>query len=621
MTDTPRPAGVRLLGGEMLGWTDGAVREHGATDEVSVDNRANESGEQRSVVAGGPALTELVIRTVRAGDRILVAGPHTQELYDALAERASHIACVRRSLPDATRLARLYANRRDLDVHCGGIERYDTLGTFDVVIALGGPETLLSTDSPELSWEGIVRCLASAVAPGGLLLVGAENELGLHRISGVHPSRTHRGNHEWAMTPARPAHAGDLAEILDRTGLPLARCYAAYPLPETPSALLSVDGLAAGRLPLPGLSMMLAAACARGLADRPVLSDPSRTVRSALRAGLGAGLAASWIAVARRPAADQVLPELPDALIAEGAGYWSTVCELQAEGDGGLHRRLCGDDAATRAIGSVVREPGRLTGGVPVGETLDELLRDACERQDTPALRRLLRDYATWLVEQGENGDLTGTAVFATPDNVIVEGTGFSILDSSWEWAGQVPAQQVLARSLRRFLIGLVISGQRHPWPLSVGIDRLCMTLHAMAGHPAAHETLDAGLRLEAEVVAIQEDLSEEKVFEGLRLATGMPGAVVGHRELVATNARLQDEVGTLREQIRWMDQTLVAKEEAMKRAGQRLEEAKLARQQLRAKLRELRQQNRALRGSIPFKAARIISSPARRAQRAMVKN
>src|SRR5688572_26692572 len=105
--DVPDPWGVRLLGGEMLLWSD--------DDDPAVVSVAP--------AAAGALLGELAARVVQPGDRILVAGPHPRGLPELLAGRDARVTFVLRSLPDARALARAHADRTSVQVCCGGIEK------------------------------------------------------------------------------------------------------------------------------------------------------------------------------------------------------------------------------------------------------------------------------------------------------------------------------------------------------------------------------------------------------------------------------------------------------------------------------------------------------------------
>ncbi|WP_051713038.1 class I SAM-dependent methyltransferase [Spirillospora albida] len=551
--DVPDPWGVRLLGGEMLLWSD--------DDDPGVVSVAP--------AAAGALLGELAARVVQPGDRILVAGPHPRGLPDLLAGRDARVTFVLRSLPDARALARANADRTTTRVCCGGIEKLPGDERYDVVVALGGLERLLSSDSPDLAWTEIARRLAGALTPGGVLLLGVENEIGVHRLCDVAAPDTRRGDGNWRppLGPGRPTDPAGLCHVLDGLGMAPDRCYAAYAGPAAPSLLIDHELLEEGLL-AEATEPLLAAACADGFGGRPVLSDPRWILRAALARGLAGALAPGWVAVAR-PYGDPSPETLPWALAADGAAPWTVVRELHAEGPAW---ELCGT-AAPRVAGRIIRDPARLRGPVRGGRDAETLLRAACDRHDLPAVRDLLGAYAEWLFKQAENGLVPGRLAFATLDNLAAVPSGFAALDPSWEWAEPLPAEHVLARTLRRFLARMLQSGQRHPWPASMSPDDICTTLHAMAGRPAGRPLLDAGLLLEAEVAASMTGRPVADLVQRLRHAAEAPGAVRGHRELVSAHARLQDEVRLLRQRADWADEALTARELEVKELKGRLRE------------------------------------------------
>ncbi|NUR24773.1 MAG: class I SAM-dependent methyltransferase, partial [Catenulispora sp.] len=91
------PHNLRLIGGEMLVWTD------------------NEPQRER-IPTGSGALEELLRGLARPGGRVLVAGPHSAGVIDLLDRADMQITCLLRAYPDAAELAARHPN---VQVLCG----------------------------------------------------------------------------------------------------------------------------------------------------------------------------------------------------------------------------------------------------------------------------------------------------------------------------------------------------------------------------------------------------------------------------------------------------------------------------------------------------------------------
>ncbi|HEX6470990.1 MAG TPA: hypothetical protein VF069_17960 [Streptosporangiaceae bacterium] len=597
--------GMHLIGGELVACSDPAAP-----------------------AAGGQALRELVERAVPPSAHVLVAGPHRADLVDRLAERQAKVTCLVRSRPDAEELARRYADTAaPVTILCGALDKLsrDLTGSYDAIIAAGGLGRLGTPDGSPLTWAERLARLTDLLAPGGTLVLGVENELGVHRLVAAEapgptepygpydspePYEPPGGVRGTGQEPV-PAGPGELATAL--AGLAVDRCYAAYPDPALPTVLLPAELLDRRQDPheLPALLISAALSGDPGPGERdrpPVLADPRRLTASALARGLGAALAPGWIVVARR---GLVAGELPLALGADAAGAarWSALWELQRdEGQHGLPggagwRRTAVRPRGVMACGRVTRDPARLAGAVPPGRSFDELLLAACARADLPGLRGLLGSYARWLADGAAAGGdgpdrLPGHLVFADTTNVVVDGDRrFALLDPSWELAEPVPFRTALARTLRRFALRLVSEGHPHPWPSTLDLDGIALTLLAMAGHPGDRGLLGEAVRLEAEIVAAREGLpGHEEARLIAELEHGVPCRPPSHRDALRAARKLADDLRQERGRAEWLDDRL------------REAEATIAKRQAEV---------RALRRSASFRVGRMITCPVRLARRA----
>jgi hypothetical protein len=168
-----------------------------------------------------------------------------------------------------------------------------------------------------------------------------------------------------------------------------------------------------------------------------------------VRGGLGAEFASSWIVLAHRAPRPTLEFAPPPVLLGDGP-----VVELTRDRDGGWVRTV------------VSTLPGRddsgLTGPLPKGRLLEELLLAACLRHDLRTARRLL----------------TGWALSAGPgtfDNVLVDGDTFALLDPS-----RAPVSP--AAAVRRFAETLLSGGYAHPWASATDLGSLAAVLGAAAG-------------------------------------------------------------------------------------------------------------------------------------------
>ena len=316
-----------MLGGEMPHWSD---REP----------------------AGGQALRALV---AAARGHTLVVGPHDPALIEAVETR--HITVLVRGVPDAEALAARFGSRPGFEVCCGSLEKLAAVPAYDTVIALDGLDRTGSTEGADISWADGVSLLQAVLRPGGQLLLGVENPVGLHRMLAL---ATEPGDAEWTVPPA----AGSF---------PTNRIYAVYPFLREPSVILDERLLVADN----DLGGLVASALRRaGDGGRPLLADPRPLSVQLLRHGLAAATAPGWIMVAGRDTA------LQDGIIGS--------------------RQLTGRTLTDTATGHSIP--------VPTGQCLHDLLLTAIRSHDRPRLRSLLTAWQT-----GDLSSVDADAVIVDP--------------------------------------------------------------------------------------------------------------------------------------------------------------------------------------------------------------
>ncbi|WP_433530139.1 hypothetical protein ACQPYA_28755 [Micromonospora sp. CA-263727] len=382
---TERSAGVQLLGGEMLAWSD-LDGKHGPGP------------------VGGAALAALLST---GQGHTLVVGPHDPDLLDALP--ATELTVLVRGVRDAENLAARYADRPAVQVCCGSPEKLAALGPYDTVVALDGLARLSSVEGPELAWGEAFDLIVSVLRPGGRLLLGVENFLGLHRLLALPPEST---DSDWSTLgehdETRPAGLTRVRNRVTAAGLWIAGTWAAYPSPLAPTALLGPELLADG-----DVTGFLQATLGGTGSDSPMLADPARSAGAAVRHGVAAELAPGWVLLAERVPA-----------IHAAAG------QVTAPEGGALPAAVLVRDGRLR---EVHRDPAGgwwfADGGpVPPGRTVEDLVVAATLRRDLPAVRALLGGW-----QAGAEAGVPADQVVVTPP---VPGTGWRARPSRWRRCG-----------------------------------------------------------------------------------------------------------------------------------------------------------------------------------------
>lgn len=540
------PVNVRLIGGEMLLWSDMSAVA-GVTDWRDV-------------------ALELIRRLMPAGGRVLLVGPHPQPLVDEVAEAAGSAAVLLRSYPDACALGERHP---DLAVYCGRLEVFDAGEPYDLVLALDGLMRTHSAEAPASAWRQSLTALAGLVAPGGRLVLGVRNDLGVDRSLEARPADRECGDDQWAphgFDRSYPGGPEDLDHGLEAAGLSPLRCYAAYPDRKAPRALMSREAL---RDDLPdALTFTLSAR----EDERMLAADPLRLTRLVFRHRLGDHLAPMWLAIATRPPTPEKQPteeaaageteartptELPLGLFEEGAGLYELL------GDG--VRRL--PDGEERPI--------------PGGRVVEEILVDACAREDVATVRELLSALAAWL--EDEDGDPT-----AGTDSLVHDGKRFAAIAPPADLPERPDPRVALTRILRRFAVRLLAAGHHHPWPWPLEADQLTLTLCAMAGRECDQGDVDRARKLDADL--------------------GRPAELTEHaptyRDLLRGRDRLADQLAAALARIARLETKLTYRERELVKT--------------KARLRRSRRKAGAYRRSLGYRLTRRLSRPRKVARRVM---
>lgn len=518
-------ASVELFGAEMMAWSD--------LDAIGP--------------AGAPIAHRLV-DGLAPGRRVLLAGAHDTGITDRLRAAGTNVTVLLRSQPDALRIASELADK--VAVQCGSLSRVQVpAGGYDAVVALGGVSRLCSVEEPSADWAESAERLLALLGTDGELWLAVENLSGAHRL--VQTTIPTGDGQAWSLRrerdPTRPATLAQLHAFLAARGLHPVESYAGFGQPHLPGVLIRVPASPQEDDGSTGLMAATAAtATAKAAAGRPVLRDPSLLVGDAVRRGLVAELAASWVVrVRRKPTAST--PLAPVLVVADGEPSWRACWQLS--GHGGNWRRTVLDGEAGTA-GILRRDPSALAGPVQLGRVLEEVLVTDCVQRDLPQVRAVLQSYRKWLLAQADrDGDLSGRAVLATPGSVLVADGEHTILDPSWSARLTVAFPVALARGLRQIATILIHHGHVHPWPRDASLDQLTVLLASAAGQEIDQEVVDRAAKLEAE----------------LPQSLG-PMTVESRQQLVDALARANRRAEAVEAKLAWYEQILSAREAALRR-------------------------------------------------------
>lgn len=354
-----------------------------------------------------------------SGKRVVVVGPHAPEAVVALAEAADELVVVVRSIPDAAELGEAAPSAK---VYCGDVARLDA-GTFDLVVALDDLARVLSLESDVRPWGEVFEAVAALRSPGGVLALGIENDLGIHRLTGAHSPYTVSANTDWAVNAtwdaSRPRTSAAVARLADGDH----QEWSAFPSWAHQEVLATVG--------LSGALAVIRDALAYGCALEPFVgSDPTFVLRGAEYAGRMDDLAAGWFLL---------------------LGTTVTPAVLTADGQ-------------ITDAGSVPEAARSLAGA---------LIED-CAAHDLPAIRAKLTGWA-----RAGGGPLTGVLV-ESDSYYRLPVSGPTLHDSAPEPVdGSEPKPWACLADFVNILRG---RGLRHPWPSALDDLALLRAVGAMAG-------------------------------------------------------------------------------------------------------------------------------------------
>ena len=594
--------GLRMIGGEMRGWSDAGT----------------------PVISVGPSALHVIRHALPRRGQVLFVGPHDAELIDAVVQDGHTVELLLRSVPDARAARSRHAGT--VAIQCGALDRI--AGEYDAIIAVDGVNRSLTPDSTTVGWTAAVQTLHDAVRPGGPVILLVPNRFDLTRLSRV---RTRHADYwpEHMSGPAEPPPGyAAVVDTLAAADLVVRRGFAVHPGDGDSAIIMTPEALRAPIAPTLVAAAYGAAGPSSvrqgtdrhgagrsvpfgtgtdGIDDRSCIAEPRRLARDAVVHGLGFDLAPAWIVIARRggdgpagpgshtdddartePAAGvpvsvptsipDVAVSIPDIVVtASGTNFWAVPHVIERASDGSWSRRPVDTSTAGRMLGHLYRDPAALRGRVPIGELIEEPMLAACARHDHTGLRYLMRQYAQWLeIDTAPDGIAAGK-VFATFDNVVQAPTGPEVFDPSWSVEFPVAAPVALVHVARRFAQRLLAGGHHHPWPSDASIDQIALTLVAMTGTSATSADLDAATALAVAIDVRGDDPGVDRQSAAAAyFAAADPAHGLGHREAARLAARRATELADAREQIAWLDETVRERDEQLSLAGRSM--AKLRR-------------------------------------------
>jgi hypothetical protein len=580
-------SGCKLIGGEMLHWSD-------LVGEVS------------------PAAVEFLVGEMLpargSGGRVLLAGPRAAGLLETLPSDLA-VDLLVRGLPDARELANIARVRGDVTVYCGSIDRFEPDESYGLIISLDGPDGLMSPDGEGLSGAALMAKFSGWLMPDGVLAATVVNELGFDRMFRLDIHRDHSSDRSWYRGATgyddRHAYRHELSRQLAAASLTSVATLGVFPAVDNPALLVS-DRLSQSDIPgaaSAAVGCMAARVESAHFSARPALIDVHDLALRVFEGGLALQLCPLWLVIAQpEDRATAISPALPLALFSgeTGRAEWRAVTSIESSEGKWVYRMRSHVGAQQTRERNVLRDFSRIPGDLPSGITLEVLLRRACAVNDVGEVRRLAQSYARWLRVPRPAPDGTADGrFFLTPSNVVVVDGALAAIDPTWYLTGEETWSLLVVRGLRDFARRFLASGAEHPWTPDISPDALTHTLVAMAGVGWEPSQLHHIARLEAEVETVLR--GGDATFEALAFQTNLesgqsqassrPGPSRGYREAVASNGRLAEALVDRSGQVEWLEAALRARD---------------------IRLGELERTVSHIRGSLSFRIGRGVTWPLR---------
>ncbi|HEY2792907.1 MAG TPA: hypothetical protein VGJ28_11145, partial [Micromonosporaceae bacterium] len=317
----------------------------------------------------------------------------------------------------------------------------------------------------------------------------------------------------------------------------------------------------------------LSIAYTRYYARVPVLTDPRPLVSRALRIGTDEWLAPAWLTIARMGDGRGATSARPVAIVGDDAS--GTVTRISAV-DGRAQTDLVvaptepPEVAGLRWVGQASRE-------LMVGGVFEDRLQRLCARNDLAGFRYELTRFTRWLEASVQDGLVFGPMAFATPDEVLDDGTRFQQAAANWEPIEPPTIEVVVAHSLWKFAVRLVTGTLPHPWDVSSNADDLTVTFMAIIGRTVDSATLHSAKALQVAYDTAVDGLNDIESDE-LLLSYGnvMSGSIrvgiVGYRELVEAQQRQRLHIEHLLAMREWTEKIIGSRDRTLSKMDLQLQ-------------------------------------------------
>ena len=446
-------------------------------------------------------LLDVVLPSLTAGGRVLLAGPHQDNVALRLAKAGFRVTLQLRGVADADAASSRLPS--SIDIRCGTL--VGTTDTFDAVIALGGLGYLSTGDAPDNDCAEALDLLCALVAPSGLLAAVVRNGFGLDRLS------SSGSDSDFHRTDCFAASRHEIGRYL--SGFTAAVEFGLYPDAAAPEIAVPASAYDVGGALV---ATLVADSYRAAVPDRHTVCDPRRLARESVAHGLGLALAPGWLIVARRGDAGDSRP--PSAVLVTDArrdDFRSVPYLLELAADGSWSRsRLTDGLADPETHGGVVRNAAALDGPIGSGLLLEERLVTAAGTHDLVAIRAQIQRYANWLgvATDDRSVDCPSDRAFAMTDNVIDDGADFQPLDPSWSSAASVRADVVFVASMYRFADRLLAGALPHPWVSAQAPAKLAARLASMAGLDVSVDAIEAAVAYADEAASVLDGRGIEEI-------------------------------------------------------------------------------------------------------------
>lgn len=500
-------------------YADGAENELLELIRTASD-RSVRSSELRGLIHDWPTHYHLSHRrgellrplTFGPGARVLEIGAGAGAVTRWLGEQGHDVVAVEGALARAEIAAERCADLDNVRVLCGSASDVADEDPFDAVLLIGVVEYAGVGGFP--SADDLLATCAQLVAPGGVLVVAIENQLGLQYVAGApedHRLQPWSGIEGYRRPGPRTWSRRTLRTMIGATGLTSQRWL--YPFPDYKLPVSVLAEQAFDDLPLVGGGPGLVTGLGRGMQSNHHHGwrhpfDLKLAHEVVVEAGLGPDLANSFLVVAGR--ADAHVEPIVDPRVQawllgdERLPRWQAPRVIESDGDQLVVRSLVGPvDRRDAWLGQVIDEREPFLSGIDLARQAG----DACLVHDGPALDAVLAAWVRALDEclvpadvttadhpfAGEPGQplLSADCLDIDLGNFVEQPDGtVHRIDREWRASGPVNRELVMVRALWNFARGLVGRCITFPGAPDLAVDDVALELARRAGLSTVPHTL-----------------------------------------------------------------------------------------------------------------------------------